>query len=55
MHHVALIRSVHHAVVDHNAATVYHALGIDPDTRIGDPLGRPQSVALGRPIVEVLG
>jgi hypothetical protein len=32
------------------AATIYRAMGIDPDMRLVDPLGRPQSVALGRPI-----
>jgi hypothetical protein len=37
------------------AATIYHALGVDPAARIVDPLDRPQSVALGRPIREVLG
>jgi len=37
------------------AATIYHALGVDPDARIVDPLDRPQSVALGRPIREVFG
>jgi uncharacterized protein (DUF1501 family) len=37
------------------AATIYHALGVDPDSRIVDPLDRPQSVALGRPIREVFG
>lgn len=35
------------------AATIYQALGIDPRTRIVDRLGRPHSVALGRPIMEV--
>jgi len=37
------------------AATIYHALGIDPETRIVDPLNRPHHVAIGRPIVEVFG
>ncbi|HUY36031.1 MAG TPA: DUF1501 domain-containing protein [Pirellulales bacterium] len=37
------------------AATIYHALGVDPDTRIVDPLDRPQSVALGRPIHALFG
>ncbi|HJT32981.1 MAG TPA: DUF1501 domain-containing protein [Pirellulales bacterium] len=35
------------------AATIYHALGVEADTRLIDPLGRPQSVALGRPINEL--
>jgi hypothetical protein len=37
------------------AATIYQAMGIDPETRIVDPLGRPQSIALGRPINEIFG
>lgn len=32
------------------AATIYRLMGIDPATRIVDPLGRPQSIALGRPL-----
>ncbi len=32
------------------AATIYHALGIDPETRIYDQLNRPHHVALGTPI-----
>jgi uncharacterized protein (DUF1501 family) len=38
------------------SATIFHALGIDPESRIIDPLGRP--VALvdgGRPLVELFG
>lgn len=35
------------------AATIYHALGVEVETRLVDPLGRPQSVALGRPINEL--
>ncbi|WP_165244673.1 DUF1501 domain-containing protein [Paludisphaera soli] len=38
------------------SATIFHALGIDPESRILDPLGRP--VALvdgGRPLVELFG
>ncbi|MFP6767285.1 MAG: DUF1501 domain-containing protein, partial [Planctomycetaceae bacterium] len=31
-------------------ATIYFALGIDPKTRIEDPLGKPYPVALGEPI-----
>jgi hypothetical protein len=38
------------------AATIYDALGIDPDLRIPDPLGRPVPlVDGGRPIREVFG
>jgi hypothetical protein len=37
------------------AATIYYALGIDPATRIDDPLGRPHSVALGEPILDLFG
>ena len=37
------------------AATIYHALGIDPETRIYDSLKRPHSVALGKPIHELFG
>lgn len=40
---------------DDIAATIYHALGIDPETRIVDQFSRPHHVALGRPIVEVFG
>lgn len=36
------------------AATIYHALGIDPESRISDVLRRPHSVALGKPITEIL-
>ena len=37
------------------AATIYYALGIDPTSRIEDPLGRPQSIALGNPIHDLIG
>ncbi|HWB12261.1 MAG TPA: DUF1501 domain-containing protein [Pirellulales bacterium] len=37
------------------AATIYRAMGIDPETRIADPLARPQSIALGRPISGIFG
>lgn len=36
------------------AATIYHVLGVEPETRIYDQLNRPHSVALGDPIREVL-
>ncbi|MAV34899.1 MAG: hypothetical protein CMJ59_05525 [Planctomycetaceae bacterium] len=32
------------------AATIYYALGIDPKSQIVDPLGRPHTLALGKPI-----
>ena len=38
------------------AATIYHALGIDPELRIPDPQGRPVPlVDNGRPLVELFG
>jgi Protein of unknown function (DUF1501) len=37
------------------AATIYHALGLPPETRIRDPLNRPQQLALGEPIGELFG
>jgi hypothetical protein len=36
------------------AATIYHILGIEAETRIYDQLHRPHSVALGEPIMPVL-
>ena len=36
------------------AATLYHLLGVDPQTRIVDILGRPQSLVIGEPIEEIL-
>ena len=35
-------------------ATLYHLLGVDPDTRIYDTLGRPHSLVTGSPIYEIL-
>jgi hypothetical protein len=32
------------------AATIYHALGIPPETTIRDPLDRPHVLAIGKPI-----
>jgi hypothetical protein len=32
------------------AATIYQALGLAPETLLTDPLGRPQTLALGEPI-----
>lgn len=37
------------------AATIYTALGIDPESRISDSLDRPHHLALGEPIVELFG
>jgi uncharacterized protein (DUF1501 family) len=39
---------------DDLAATIYHALGIDPATPIHDPLGRPLPLAGGRVLHEVI-
>jgi uncharacterized protein (DUF1501 family) len=36
------------------AATLYHLLGIDRETRINDFLGRPHSLIIGDPIEEIL-
>lgn len=35
------------------AATVYHALGVHPESRILDSLNRPHTVALGNPIFDL--
>jgi hypothetical protein len=37
------------------AATIYLLLGVDPASRIYDDLRRPHSVALGHPIVPLVG
>jgi hypothetical protein len=36
-------------------ATVYHALGFDPETTIRDQLGRPMPIADGEPIRQLFG
>ena len=36
------------------AATIYHLLGIKPDTQIYDPAGRPHQLVIGKPIEGVL-
>ena len=36
------------------AATIYYAMGLDPQTRITDPQGQPPPIALGEPIPGVL-
>ena len=38
---------------DDLAATIYHALGIDPGTEIRDRQGRPWQLALGRVLHEL--
>ncbi|MBK67766.1 MAG: hypothetical protein CMP22_06510 [Rickettsiales bacterium] len=35
------------------AATIYYALGIDPESHIEDALGRPHKVALGKPVLDI--
>ena len=37
------------------AATIYYALGIDPESHIHDALGRPHKVALGKPVMDIFG
>ena len=37
------------------AATIYYALGGDPETRIKDLFGQPQPLALGKPILDLFG
>jgi hypothetical protein len=36
-------------------ATMYHALGIPPESLIHDSLGRPHRISEGRPLVELFG
>lgn len=36
------------------AATIYQALGLDPESRILDPQNRPHHLALGQPITNIL-
>ena len=36
------------------AATIYHALGVDPALELKDPLGRPFALCLGTPISSIL-
>lgn len=36
------------------AATIYHLMGIPPETIVHDMVGRPQSVIVGKPIVGIL-
>lgn len=40
---------------DDIAATIYHSLGIEAETRVLDRGGRPHHVALGEPIYKLLG
>jgi hypothetical protein len=38
------------------AATIYHALGIDPDLRLPDAQGRPTAIVEeGKPLLELFG
>jgi hypothetical protein len=37
------------------AATLYHCLGIRPDTQIADGLGRPYRLAEAEPVAALLG
>jgi hypothetical protein len=37
------------------AATIFHALGIDPRSHYTDPLGRPFAIATGQPILAAYG
>lgn len=37
------------------AATIYKAMGLDPDAPIRDPLDRPHAISLGTPIEALLG
>ena len=39
---------------DNIAATIYHLLGLDPDSLIHDRLGRPHPIALGDPMMKLL-
>jgi uncharacterized protein (DUF1501 family) len=34
-------------------ATIYHTLGLEPQTLVHDPLGRPLAISDGRPIREL--
>ena len=40
---------------DDVAATIYHALGIDPATEVVDALGRPLPIASGSAITRLFG
>jgi hypothetical protein len=40
---------------DDLAATIYHALGIDPETEVADVQGRPLPIAAGKPITAIFG
>ena len=37
------------------AATIYHALGLDPELLIADRFDRPEMLAQGRPITALFG
>ena len=36
------------------AATIYHSLGVEPDTQLIDSLNRPMALCLGEPIARIL-
>jgi hypothetical protein len=40
---------------DDITATVFHALGLDPETEIRDQLGRPMPISAGQPIRQLFG
>lgn len=40
---------------DDIASTIYHLLGLHPETAVRDRLGRPHHIALGEPIYDLLG
>jgi uncharacterized protein (DUF1501 family) len=40
---------------DDITATIFHALGLDPETPIRDQLGRPMPISAGRPVHELFG
>ena len=40
---------------DDIAATIYHLLGLEAETRVRDRLNRPHAIALGEPIHKLLG
>jgi hypothetical protein len=47
--------ALHPVRPDDIAATMYHALGLDPETLVHDTLQRPLPIAAGKPITEIFG
>ncbi len=46
---------VHHPTSPEDlAATIYHALGIDPEMRVADPQGRPTAIVDGGSVIHSL-